>query len=219
MNEPRIQLDEVLDAVMCEEKEPAYGALQRWAERYPEFSDDLADFFAAWAVQIQEGDTGDINDIDEEGLANRLVSHALGTIHAKRAAASAVHASDSEQVRLLAYANSLGLSAPVLAARTRLDEDLLAKLDLRRLTDVPELCLALLYAALGSVKGSVRLMLTGPPLLPLGASYKAKRRPTPVTEDFLTAVARSMLSDESKAFWKAVVAAEQSRTKANECMD
>lgn len=217
MNEPRAPLDEVLDAVMREEKEPTYDALRRWAARHPEFGDDLANFFAAWAVLIQEADATAVDDVPEEVLANRIVSHALGTIHAQRAASSGDAASPERG--LLAYASAAGLSPPELAAQARLDEDLVVKLDLRRLTGVPDLCLALIQAAIGSVRGSLRLMLTGPPLLASGASYKAKRRPTPVTEDFLAAVARSSLSEESKDFWRSVVEAERRGKAAHERLD
>lgn len=215
MNEPRILLDDVLDTIMREVKEPDFGALQRWSARFPQFTDELTDFFAAWTMQNHEED--DVA-VDAEGLANRLVSHALGTLHAKRAASAGDEIAKGE-TRLLAYAQSLGLSAPDLAARARLDEDLVVKLDLRRLTNVPNLCLVMLYAAMGSVKDSLKLMVTGPPLLAAGGSYKSKTRPKPVTEDFLVAVARSALSDERKAFWETVVRSEMPGAKLHERMD
>lgn len=221
MNDPRAPLDEVLDAVMREEKTPAYEALKRWSARHPEFRDDLACFFATWAVLMQEADATGVDNVDnagEGGLANRIVSYALGKIHAQQSAASE-DAVSSGPVRLLSHARSLGLSPLDLAARTRLDEDLVVKLDLRRLTGVPALCLALIQSAVGPVKSSLRLMLTGPPVLTAGASYKAKRRPIPVTEDFLAAVGRSSLPEEGKEFWKAVVAAERLGKAADERLD
>jgi hypothetical protein len=42
-----------------------------------------------------------------------------------------------------------------------------------------------------------------------GVRYKAKRTPMPVTEDFITAVRTSSLSEETKRFWLEAVAAER----------
>lgn len=221
MNNPRAPLDEVLDAVMREEETPAYEVLKRWAARYPEFGDELASFFATWAVMMHEADAAGVDNVDnagERGLASRIVSYAMGKIHAQQSTSDDAVSSPGP-VRLLSYARSLGLSPLELAARTRLDEDIVVKLDLRRLTGVPDLCLALIQSAVGPVKSSLRLMLTGPPVLAVGASHKARQRPVPVTEDFLAAVGRSSLSEEGKEFWKAVVAAERLGKAADERLD
>jgi len=74
MSDPNISLDDVLDAMMLEESDPSYAALVRWTERYPQYREDLADFFATWAMQAEE--TEDV-EIDEERLVQLGVQYAL----------------------------------------------------------------------------------------------------------------------------------------------
>ena len=52
MTQPKIDLEDVLNAIMLAEQEPDYKALQRWCKRYPEHRDALARFFATWAIQV-----------------------------------------------------------------------------------------------------------------------------------------------------------------------
>jgi hypothetical protein len=42
--------NEVLSVLRTEESEPTYSALLRWQKRYPQFRDDLEDYFANWAT-------------------------------------------------------------------------------------------------------------------------------------------------------------------------
>ena len=44
--------NEVLTALRTEESEPTYNALLRWQEKYPQFRDDLEDYFANWATAV-----------------------------------------------------------------------------------------------------------------------------------------------------------------------
>jgi len=44
-------LGDVLDALMLEEPKPTHDALSRWCERFPQYRQELADFFATWAMQ------------------------------------------------------------------------------------------------------------------------------------------------------------------------
>src|SRR5438876_12433423 len=67
-------LDDVLDLLMLQEPKPAYSALLRWRERYPQYRKELTAFFATWAVQsVQAGEV----DIDEEKLVNFGVQYGL----------------------------------------------------------------------------------------------------------------------------------------------
>ena len=70
----KLSFEDVLDALMLEEPTPSYEALLRWSERYPRYRDDLAQFFATWAVQKEKPQNA---EIDEEGLVQRGVSHAM----------------------------------------------------------------------------------------------------------------------------------------------
>ena len=74
----RITFEDVLDELMLEEPKPDYEALVRWQNRYPQYRDQLADFFATWGVQKYLAESGVSEpDIDEEKLVKRGVEHAM----------------------------------------------------------------------------------------------------------------------------------------------
>jgi len=72
-NQP-FEFEDVLDALMLEESKPSYAALLRWSERYPQYRQELADFFATWAVQAERPQ--DVA-LDEEKLVDMGVRYAL----------------------------------------------------------------------------------------------------------------------------------------------
>src|SRR3974390_127899 len=69
------RFEDVLAEMRLEEPEPTYQALLRWQERYPEFREELADFFALWAIQREPID--DLPDIDEEEIAAHGLQYAM----------------------------------------------------------------------------------------------------------------------------------------------
>jgi len=69
-----LSLEDVLDALVFEEPKPTYEALLRWSERYPQYRDALAKFFATWAVQAELPQRV---QVDEERLAERGVRYAM----------------------------------------------------------------------------------------------------------------------------------------------
>lgn len=198
-----ILLEDILDAVVVEEPEPSYAALTRWCERYPEHRKDLTEFFATWAVQAELPED---RAIDEDRLANLSVSHALNILHERDAAVK--RASDSSP-RLITAGRAAGISEEDLADRAELDAIIIRKLDLRRLTGVPNACVERLAGALGVASAQILKMITGPPLVSAGTRYKAKRRPVPSTEDFADAIRTSALPEDRKLFWLGVVASER----------
>jgi hypothetical protein len=202
----KVPVEDILDALLSEESEPSYEALVRWSERYPEHSEALADFFAAWATQAELPQK---MEVDEERLASLAVSHALDILHRRDKIASP-RKTGSERPRLIAAARAAGLSEEELAARARLDITIVEKLDLRRITTgIPRLCFEWLASVLGTAADRIEEMTTGPPLLAANLRYKARRKPAPTTEDFTDAISNSSLSDETKAFWLEAVAAER----------
>ena len=72
-NQP-FEFEDVLDALMLEESKPSYAALLRWSERYPQYRQELADFFATWAVQAERPQDA---ALDEEKLVDMGVRYAL----------------------------------------------------------------------------------------------------------------------------------------------
>jgi hypothetical protein len=211
MTDMQTSLEEILTAIRQEEHRPSHAALLRWLKRYPEHGDALEDFFVTWATEPETPETADIG---EARLANRLVSYALGLVHARREAAANSVPEKQEPLRLLDVAKQRGITAQELAARMRLDEDIILKLDLRRLRNVPRLVLFWLKTALGSTDSPFGQMVTGPPVMSLAMRHRAERRPEPRTEDFVDSVRNSSLSEEDKAFWNDVVAADRDRGDA-----
>ena len=70
----------VLAALRTEESEPTYSALARWQERYPEFHDDLEDYFANWATSIF--DPSKVSDLDVAPDSNELWLADFGAAYA-----------------------------------------------------------------------------------------------------------------------------------------
>ena len=77
MKESKLSFEDVLDALMLEEPTPSYAALLRWQERYPQYRDRLADFFATWGVQAALAEQPDPDPIDEKRLVELGVKHAM----------------------------------------------------------------------------------------------------------------------------------------------
>jgi PadR family transcriptional regulator, regulatory protein PadR len=74
----KITFEDVLDELMLEEPKPHYEALVRWQNRYPQYRDQLADFFATWGVQEFLAEAGVPEpDIDEEKLVKKGVDYAM----------------------------------------------------------------------------------------------------------------------------------------------
>src|SRR5580765_4913927 len=66
--------EDVLNEVMLAEDTPSHAALVRWSDRYPDYAQDLAKFFATWAMQdVQSTEP----EIDEEKIVQRTVSRGL----------------------------------------------------------------------------------------------------------------------------------------------
>src|SRR5436190_14659950 len=77
MTDPKMSFEDILDELMLEEPTPSYAALLRWQERYPRYREQLADFFAAWAVQAVRAEQPEQIPIDEDKLVERGASHAM----------------------------------------------------------------------------------------------------------------------------------------------
>jgi DNA-binding MarR family transcriptional regulator len=73
------EFDDILTELMIEEETPSYEALVRWQTRYPRFRDELAQYFATWAVQDARarGPQPEPNKIDEEKIVQKGVDYAL----------------------------------------------------------------------------------------------------------------------------------------------
>jgi hypothetical protein len=194
MNKP-FTLDDVVEAIMVEEKEPAYEAMNRWIARYPHFKAELVSFFGTWAIQLHQPE--EQQAIDSETLASRGVSYALSLLDKRDAVQS-----------ILDCARAASLSADQLATRTRLDDSILQKLNRRLITEVPRECIRLLAMAVGKTCEYVGSLILGPPVS-ADVRYKAKTKPVAKQDDFVTAVRLSSLPVEIKQDWLNIVASEK----------
>jgi hypothetical protein len=77
MDEQNFDFDDVLDLLMLEEPEPHYQVLLRWQERFPKYKQDLAEFFATWAIQEHLAKVMPEPQIDEERLVKQGVEYAM----------------------------------------------------------------------------------------------------------------------------------------------
>lgn len=200
-----IPLEDVLDALMLQESEPSYTALMRWCDQYPEHRDELARFFATWAVQKELPEK---TTVDETRVGTCMVSHALNILHRQ----DATRSSDSEAAivpRLCAAIVASGLTEEEFADQCSLDESIVAKLDRRliRFASIPCTCLERIGTMLCCGGKVIERMLSGNPVA-LGA-YKARGRPALKVEDFLDAVEASSLSDAAKREWRRIATAER----------
>ena len=209
MNTQPFDLDDVLDSLMVEESKPSYAVLTRWIAKYPQFSKELADFFAVWAIQAERSDEV---EIDAERFSNLAVSHAMELLHRRGASQKTAAKSGAGLFNAIA---AVGKTAQAAASALELDLELLKKLDLRRLTELPDrLCEAASELLSMSAEAFRSMVVGGPPIANASARHKAKGKLSLTTETFANAVKHSALPDDKKAYWATTIAAEKS--KANE---
>lgn len=204
-NEP-LTIEDILDAVVLQESEPSYDALNRWCIRFPEHKEALSQFFATWAVQ-EASDERPV--IDQALVGSRMVSHALNLLHQRAAETANVQAPAAED-RLHKMVRAAELSEDAVMAECQLDESLFAKLDRHLIVfeTIPRICFEKLAKAIRCKVQDVMRASQGPPVLL--TSYKSKAKPAPKQEGFLDAVSTSDLSDEVKKKWQQAASAEQS---------
>ena len=208
MTKPKIALEDVLNAVMLEEKDPNYKTLLRWSKGYPEYREELARFFATWAIQMEiPADT----KVDESHIANLGVSRALNILYRQEQNETKGTAAQPSASRLLIACRLAGVSEAELATKTGLDASIINKLDLRRVADIPDVCAERIAEVLRMPIALVQPLITGPPVVDRHARYRSRRRPEPKTEDFATAVRTSSLSKTHQDFWLEAIRKQQER--------
>ena len=74
--EPKPAFKEIMHELLLQDPQPHFGTLLEWVERYPEYREELADYFAAWAVEQFLRDVKP-PDANERALAARAVRYAL----------------------------------------------------------------------------------------------------------------------------------------------
>jgi PadR family transcriptional regulator, regulatory protein PadR len=71
-----LSFDDILDDLMMEEDQPTPEALARWQERYPQYRQDLAEFFETWAEQESMSHLPK-PQIDEEMILKKSVEYGM----------------------------------------------------------------------------------------------------------------------------------------------
>ena len=198
MTQPKIDLENVLNAVVLEEQAPNYDALVRWCNRYPEYQEALTSFFATWAIQMELP----VNTpVDESRLANLGVSRTLNLLDQQAKQTVKESTTERKATRLLLACKWAGVSREELATRIELDLSIIDKLDLRRLTNVPTACADRIAEVLHERTEYVQPLITGPPVVEHGVRYKSTKRPGANLEDFAAAVRSSSLTKSQQEFW------------------
>jgi hypothetical protein len=192
------ELEDILDALMLEETSPSYEALTRWSDRYPDYTDALAQFFAVWARQLDYEDEPVLQD--DSSLTRRAVSYALDLMHRQDSLRKTPGSKGG--LSLIKSARAAGLSLEEIARRTDLDISILRKLDRCLIQEpIPTLCLERLSSTLDVPVQLLRTMVTGPPMRGARVRHKAKGKPALVTESFADAIRNSSLPEVTRDFW------------------
>lgn len=79
MTDHKIDFQDLLQEVVLE-GDSSYAALKRWTERFPDYRDRLADFFATWSIQKVRSEMPDPVQIDTEAIVQKAVAHALNIV-------------------------------------------------------------------------------------------------------------------------------------------
>src|SRR5438876_6730821 len=79
MTDSKIEFQDLLQEIVLE-GDSSYAALLRWSERYPDYRDRLADFFATWSIQKVRSQMPDPVKIDTEAIVQKGVAHALDIV-------------------------------------------------------------------------------------------------------------------------------------------
>lgn len=199
--DPNLTFDDVMTFILEENVTPSHEHLLQWIRRYPQFSEELADYFAEWAVH-EEMDGEKVAEARSERFTNIGVSHALNLLHLRKAKAVPVARAQASTIAQLCKA--AGLSLGSLAQRTRLDEELVMKLDFCRIVlgGIPRRLVEMLAATLDVSIAEVWNVLSGPPrATSKGALQKSRQRAQVKTESFEDAIRASDLPLEQKNEW------------------
>lgn len=200
-----VTIEEILDAITLQESEPSHKAMVQWCKDFPEYREEIADFFAAWAVGT-EGEDRCV--IDENRVANRMLSHALNLLHTLKVKDTA---NQQQQVRLFKLIEQSGETEESLFESCNLDDSIIAKLDRKLINfkSIPRKCIQTLAAKLKVADQIIASAFSGMPVLL--TNYKSKTQPVARQEDFIDAVNSSDLSEDKKKEWERIVNSEQAQ--------
>lgn len=202
-SDTNLTFDDVVTFLLEEDVTSTHDNLVVWTQRYPQFADELADYFAEWAVQEEADDDG-ISDARSEHFTNVGVSHALNLLHTRKQEVPLVRAPETKAMSLAQLCKRAGRTLASLGQHVRLDEETVMKLDLCRivLDTIPRVLIDRVATALGTLPSEIWSVLSAPPrATSKGALQKSRHRPQIKTESFEEAIRSSTLPPEQKAEW------------------
>lgn len=203
MTDPTMTFDDIVTFLLEEKVTPTHQQLVQWIDRYPQFADELSDYFAEWAVREEMCDD-EVVESRSERFANIGVSHALNLLHARKPKAVLVPAAEGKTTTLAQLCKGAGLSLASLADRVRLDEEILMKLDLSRIVvgSIPRRVVSMLATTLGTSAAEIwHILAASPRPTSKGALQKSQRRAQVKTESFEDAIRSSSLPLELRNEW------------------
>ncbi|GLQ82618.1 hypothetical protein GCM10007881_61410 [Mesorhizobium huakuii] len=191
--------DDIL-AIMVEEGDvvPNHEVLVAWIARYPAFTDELTDYFAALAFQLEED--SDIPHLDAEHFANLAVSEAMNLLHARDSVQKV-----EQPVRLSRLVERAGLSEEDVAHKVGITLDIFLKLDRCRIDPIGGIPRLLVETLAATVQGSIRQVWAALSLPRVASSrsglLRSHKRAEVRAETWEEAVQGSSLSEQEKARW------------------
>lgn len=199
MIRPNPTFDDVL-ALMTEEEAivPNHEVLVRWIGRFPHFADELTDYFAALAFQLEE--EADVHQLDAEHFANLAVSEAMNLLHARDSVQE-----DEKPVRLTKLVERAGLTQEGVAARVGIDLETFIKLDRCRIQPINGIPRLLVERFALTLQTNIR-QIWAAISLPMAASsrsglLRSHRSPQVRSEAWEEAITGSSLPEAEKASW------------------
>lgn len=198
--------DDVILDLIVEGVEPTHANLVAAIAEYPQYREELEEFFATLAVQTALAVQPDAVGATVEHFANVGVSRVLEHSFQVRQASALQSAAQSK--RLSQLIQERGRDPDEVAVKVGLDPNLLRKLDRRRFRGgVPREAYDRIGLEAQIPPAHVIASATGPPISSSRGNFrKAKGQIEIGTETFEDAIRSSTLSDELKAFWLCLIA-------------
>lgn len=199
-------VDDVILDLIVEGVEPTHAKLAIAIAEYPQFQEELEEFFATLAVQTALEAEPEAVGAPVEHFANIGVSRVLE--HNFRASQAPASPTAAQSKRLSRLIRDRGRDPDEVAVKVGLDAILLRKLDRRRIRGgVPREAYDRIGLEAQIPPAHVIASVTGPPISSSPGNFrKAKGQIQVGTETFEDAIRSSTLSDELKAFWLSLIA-------------
>jgi len=200
MTRPDLTFDDIL-SIMNEEGEivPNHGVLLAWIARYPNFADELTDYFAALAFQLEE--ESDVPQLDPEHFANLAVSEAMNLLHARDTARDA-----EAPVRLSKIVKRAGFTQEAVASKIGIDLEIFIKLDHCRIQPIEGIPRLLVESVALTLQTSIRQIWAALSLPKLASSrsglLRSHQRPQVLSETWEEAVTVSSMPEPEKERWR-----------------